>query len=376
VGAITVKDHTEQVLAAINDPQKIVVVQTAPSVRVALGESFGLAPGTIVTGQMVAVLRRLGFDRILDTNFTADVTIMEEATEFLQRLESGKNLPMITSCSPGWINFLEMFYPEMVEYHSTCKSPQQIFGALVKTYYAEKESLVSSKIVSVSIMPCTAKKFECLRPEMNASGYQDVDYVLTTRELAGLIKSSGLHFNSLKPEPYDSLMGQGTGAATIFGVTGGVMEAALRTAYEVVTKKTLLEVEFTAVRGLEGIREAEIDLDGTKIKVAVAHGLGRARKVLESIKAGNPNGWHFIEVMACPGGCISGGGQPISRDLAYRRKRINGLYQDDRELALRKSHENPEVQALYRDFLIEPCGHLSHKLLHTTLHNANERFHK
>ncbi|MDR2422619.1 MAG: [FeFe] hydrogenase, group A [Deltaproteobacteria bacterium] len=373
VGAITVKDHSEPVLAALNDPNKIVVAQTAPATRVALGEAFGLEPGTIVTGQMVAALKRLGFDRVLDTNFTADVTIMEEATEFLHRLGNNQDLPMITSCSPGWINFMEMFYPDLTKHHSTCKSPQQIFGALVKTYYAQKESLDPARIVSVSIMPCTAKKFECQRPEMNASGFQDVDYVLTTRELGLLLKSSGVNLATLRPEPYDPVMGQGTGAATIFGLTGGVMEAALRTAYETVTNKTLQNVEFEAVRGLSGIREAEIDLDGTVVKVAVAHGLSRARQVMESIKAGNPRGWHFVEVMACPGGCVAGGGQPISRDLSYRAKRIKGLYEDDRDQPIRKSHENPEVQALYRDFLKEPCGHLSHELLHTSFVNAHER---
>ncbi|MDR1041528.1 MAG: [FeFe] hydrogenase, group A [Deltaproteobacteria bacterium] len=374
VGAITVKEDIEPVLAAIDDPDKIVVVQTAPSVRVALGEAFGGAPGSIVTGKMVAGLKRAGFDRVLDTNFTADVTIMEEATEFLHRLENPDNhkLPMITSCSPGWINFMEMFYPELVEHHSTCKSPQQIFGALAKTFYAEREKLDPSKIVSVSIMPCTAKKFECTRPEMDASGYKDVDYVLTTRELAKLFKGLGISFDELKPEEYDPVMGIGSGAGTIFGNTGGVMEAALRTAYEVVTKKTLPAVEFAAIRGLGGLREAVIDLDGTKIKVAIAHGLGNARKVMEAIKAGNPNGWHFIEVMACPGGCISGGGQPISTDINYRAKRIAGLYEDDRQLPLRKSHENPEVKALYDEYLKEPGGHLSHKLLHTTFHNAHK----
>ncbi|MDR2140401.1 MAG: [FeFe] hydrogenase, group A [Deltaproteobacteria bacterium] len=376
VGAITVKDHTEAVMAAIYDPSKIVIAQTAPATRVALGEMFGLPPGSIVTGKMVAALKRLGFDRVMDTNFTADVTIMEEATEFLHRLESGQGMPMITSCSPGWINFMEMFYPEMVEHHSTCKSPQQIFGALVKTYYAERETIKPDKIVSVSIMPCTAKKFECQRPEMSASGYQDVDYVLTTRELGLLLKSSGIDLNNLQPEPYDPIMGQGTGAGTIFGNTGGVMEAALRTAYEVVTKKTLPNLEFDVVRGMAGIREAEIDLEGTKIKVAIAHGLSKARQVLESIKAGNPNGWHFIEIMACPGGCVAGGGQPITRDINYRAKRVKGLYEDDRNLPLRKSHENPEVQTLYREYLQEPCGHLSHKLLHTSFTNAHERFHK
>ncbi|MDR0548765.1 MAG: [FeFe] hydrogenase, group A [Deltaproteobacteria bacterium] len=374
VGAITVKDHTEYVLNAINNPDKIVIVQTAPATRVALGETVGLPPGSIVTGKMVAGLKRLGFDRVLDTNFTADVTIMEEATEFLHRLSEGHNLPMITSCSPGWINFLEMFYPEMVELHSTCKSPQQIFGALVKTYYAKIQGLDPAKIVSVAIMPCVAKKFESVRPEMNASGYQDVDYVLTTRELGLLLKSSGLDLKTLKPEAYDPIMGLGTGAGTIFGVTGGVMEAALRAAYELVTKKTLTNVEFNEVRGLTGIKEAEIDLDGTKIKVAVGHGLGRARQIMETIKAGNPHGWSFIEVMACPGGCVAGGGQPISLDLAYRSKRAKGLYEDDRNLPLRKSQDNPEVQALYRDYLKEPGGALSHQLLHTSFANPHERF--
>jgi NADH-quinone oxidoreductase subunit G/NADP-reducing hydrogenase subunit HndD len=374
VGAIAVNDHTEPVIAAINDPNKIVVVQTAPATRVALGEAFGREPGSIVTGQMVAALRRLGFDRVLDTNFAADVTIMEEATEFLHRLEKNQDLPMITSCSPGWINFMEMFYPELTRHHSTCKSPQQIFGALVKTYYAQRETIDPAKIVSVSIMPCTAKKFERQRPEMNASGFNDGDYVCTTSELARLIKSSGIDLASLKPEPFDPVMGQSTGAASIFGLTGGVMEAALRTAYETVTKKTLENVEFEAVRGMEGIREAEIDLDGVIVKVAVAHGLSRARYIMESIKAGNPNGYNFIEVMACPGGCVAGGGQPINRDASFRAKRINGLYEDDRDRNIRKSHENPEVQTLYRDFLKEPCGHLSHELLHTSFVNANERF--
>ncbi|MDR2352089.1 MAG: [FeFe] hydrogenase, group A [Deltaproteobacteria bacterium] len=371
VGAITVKEDIEPVLDAINDPEKIVIVQTAPSVRVALGEEFGDAPGSIVTGKMVAGLKRVGFDKVLDTNFTADVTIMEEATEFLHRLNDNRDIPMITSCSPGWINFMEMFYPELVQHHSTCKSPQQIFGALVKTYYAEKEKIDPSKIVSVSIMPCTAKKFECTRPEMNASGFQDVDYVLTTRELAKLFKSYGISFADIKPEPYDPIMGIGTGAATIFGNTGGVMEAALRTAYEVVTKKSLPSIEFQAIRGMGGLREAEIDLEGTKIKVAIAHGLGNARQVMESIKEGNPRNWHFIEVMACPGGCIAGGGQPISHDMNFRAKRIAGLYDDDRHLSLRKSHENPEVKALYAEYLKEPGGHLSHKLLHTSFHNAH-----
>ncbi|MDL2259839.1 [FeFe] hydrogenase, group A [Deltaproteobacteria bacterium OttesenSCG-928-K17] len=366
-GAITVKDDTEKVMAAINDPDKIVVCQTAPAVRVALGELFGGEPGTIVTGKMVGALKLLGFDRVLDTNFTADLTIMEEATEFLDRLGKGWDMPMITSCSPGWINFLELFYPELVKHHSSCKSPQQMFGALVKTYYAQEQRLDPSKIVSVSIMPCTAKKFEALRPEMRSSGYQDVDYVITTRELGKMLKSSGIFFNDVPEDEFDSIMGMGSGAGTIFGNTGGVMEAALRTAYEKVTGKTLENLEFSTVRGLGGIREADIDLDGTQIRVAVAHGLGNARQTMEAIKRGNRNRWDFVEVMACPGGCIAGGGQPISSDINFRAKRIAGLYEDDRQLPLRKSHENPEIQAIYRDFLGEPGGHKSHKLLHTHL---------
>ncbi|MDR2366547.1 MAG: [FeFe] hydrogenase, group A [Deltaproteobacteria bacterium] len=368
VGAIVVKDDTAKVLEAINDPDKIVIVQTAPATRVALGDYFGNPAGSVVTGQMVTALRRIGFDRVLDTNFTADLTIMEEATEFLKRLKANLHMPMITSCSPGWINFMEMYFPDLLQHHSTCKSPQQMFGALAKTYYARKEGLDPSRIVSVSIMPCTAKKHECLRPEMRSSGYQDVDYVLTTRELSQLIQSFGLSFNDLPPSDYDPVMGVGSGAGTIFGVTGGVMEAAMRTAYEVVTGETLPAVEFNSIRGMGGLREAEVDLKGTKIKLAIAHGLGNARKVMEGIKAGNPRGWTFIEVMACPGGCVSGGGQPINHDMNFRHKRTKGLYADDRNLPLRKSHDNPEVQALRDDFLGgEYGGHKSHELLHTPL---------
>jgi iron-only hydrogenase group A len=313
---------------------------------------------------MVGALKMLGFDRVLDTNFTADLTIMEEATEFLERFKNNYDMPMITSCSPGWMNFLELFYPELCKHHSSCKSPQQMFGALVKTYYAEQQKIDPKNIVSVSIMPCTAKKFEALRPEMRSSGYQDVDYVLTTRELGKLLKSAGIFFDDVQEKEYDSIMGVGSGAGTIFGNTGGVMEAALRTAYEVVTGKTLENLEFNVVRGMGGIREADIDLEGTKVRVAVAHGLGNARQIMESIKAGNPNKWNFIEVMACPGGCIAGGGQPISKDINFRAKRIAGLYEDDRHLPLRKSHENPEIKAIYNDFLGKPCGHKSHQLLH------------
>jgi iron-only hydrogenase group A len=272
---------------------------------------------------------------------------------------------MITSCSPGWINFLEMFYPDMIKHHSSCKSPQQMFGALAKTFYAEKQKLDPAKIVSVSIMPCTAKKFEANRPEMRASGYKDVDYVLTTRELGKLIKSAGININEVKPQDYDPIMGEGTGAATIFGVTGGVMEAALRFAYEAVTGETLNQLEFAAVRGLTGIKEAEVDLKGTKVKVAVGHGMGNARQILESIKAGNPNKWNFIEIMGCPGGCISGGGQPISHEMDFRTQRTNGLYEDDKNLPHRKSQDNSEVKAIYAEYLGKPCGDKSHKLLHS-----------
>ena len=364
-GSIVAKDYTEQVMDAINDPDKVVVVQTAPAVRVALGELFGGDTGAIVTPKMVGALKVLGFDRVLDTNFTADLTIWEEATEFLHRLTNNIDMPLITSCSPGWINFLEMYYPDLVKHHSSCKSPQQMFGALAKTFYAQKEKLDPAKIVSVSIMPCTAKKFEAARPEMRASGFQDVDYVLTTRELGKLLKSAGINLDSVKPQNYDPIMGHGTGAGTIFGNTGGVMEAALRFAYEKVVGETLTQLEFNAVRGLTGLKEAEIDLKSTKIKVAVAHGLANARKVLESIKAGNPNKWHFIEVMACPGGCISGGGQPINHDENYRTKRTNGLYEDDRNLKTRKSQDNPEVKAIYAEFLGEPGGKKAHELLHS-----------
>jgi len=365
-GAIVVKDDTEKVLAAINDPDKVVVVQTAPAVRVALGELFGGRTGAAVTSKMVGALKMLGFDRVLDTNFAADLTIIEEATEFLERLAENRDLPMITSCSPGWINFLEMFYPELVVHHSSCKSPQQMFGALTKTFYAEKEKLDPAKIVSVSIMPCTAKKFEALRPGMRASGYQDVDHVLTTRELGRLLKSAGLNLEEIPPQNYDPLMGLGSGASTIFGNTGGVMEAALRTAYEKVSGECLNQLDFHVVRGLSGVKEAEINLKKAQIKVAVAHGLGNARQVLEALKAGNPHQWAFIEIMACPGGCISGGGQPISRDLNFRAKRAASLYEEDRNLPYRKSHENPEIKALYAEYLGEPGGEKAHHLLHSS----------
>lgn len=369
-GALSEKDATEQVFAALADPEKHVVVQTAPAVRVALGEEFGMEPGAIVTGKMVAALRRLGFDRVFDTDFSADLTIMEEAHEFLHRVKSKGKLPMITSCCPGWIKFIEHNYPDMLEHLSTCKSPQQMFGALVKTYYAEKSNIDPAKIVSVSIMPCTAKKYEAERPEMNASGYRDVDYVLTTRELARMLRSAGINWDALEPEEFDEPLGISTGAGLIFGATGGVMEAALRTAYEVVTKKELPKLDFTEVRGLTGIKEAEVDLDGLTIRVAVAHTLANARKVLDAVRRGEAH-YDFIEIMACPGGCIGGGGQPRPVSDEIRQKRIDAIYRGDRDMPLRKSHENPAIKALYEEFLGEPNSHRAHRLLHTSYTKRN-----
>lgn len=365
-GAITEKDDTGRVWEALADPDKFVLVQTAPAVRVAIGEEFGLEPGTLVKGQMVTALRRLGFDRVFDTNFGADLTIMEEGHELIARLEGeidGK-LPMITSCSPGWIKYIEHFYPELLEHLSTCKSPHQMLGALAKTYYAEKEGIDPESMFVVSIMPCTAKKFEITRPEMGREGIKDVDAVLTTREAARMIKEAGLDFINLPEEAFDNPLGISTGAGTIFGATGGVMEAALRTAYEVVTGQELTKLEFEEIRGFEGIKEAEVDLKGKTLKVAVAHGLGNARKLLERVKAGEE--FHFIEIMACPGGCIGGGGQPIPTNEEVVEARVKGLYQDDRMLKIRKSHENPAIQDLYKEYLGKPLGDKSHHLLHTT----------
>jgi NADH-quinone oxidoreductase subunit G/NADP-reducing hydrogenase subunit HndD len=365
VGAITEKDHTEGVWNALSDPSKFVIIQDAPAVRAALGEEFGYQPGTLVTGKMLSAARRLGFDRVFDTNFTADLTIIEEGNELLKRVKEGGTLPLITSCSPGWIKFVEHFYPELLPHLSTCKSPQQMLGALAKTYFAEKEGINPEDIVVVSVMPCTAKKFECSRPEMNDSGYKDVDYVLTTREFAKMIKEAGIDFRNLEEGTYDNPMGEYTGAATIFGATGGVMEAALRTTYELVTGKTLENLDFTAVRGIEGIKEASIPIEGIgNVKVAVANGLGNARKLMERIKNGDAD-YHFIEIMACPGGCIGGGGQPIPVNNEIRKLRAQALYNEDKSLNYRKSHENPSIKKIYKEFLIEPLGEKSHHLLHT-----------
>jgi iron-only hydrogenase group A len=364
VGALTEKDYTQDVWKAIHDPDKIVVVQDAPAVRAALGEEFGLPPGSLVTGKMLEALRRLGFDVIFDTNFAADLTIIEEGNELLKRVKGGGTLPMITSCSPGWIKFIEHFYPDFLPHLSTCKSPHQMLGALAKTYYAKKVGIDPAKMVTVSIMPCTAKKFECNRPEMKDSGFRDVDYVLTTRELARMIKAAGIDFVNLPDGSYDNPLGEYTGAATIFGATGGVMEAALRTVYEVVTGKKLENVEFMAVRGLTGVKEATVSIEGLgDVSVAVAHGLGNARKLMDRLAAGKAN-YHFIEVMACPGGCVAGGGQPIPVNNEIRKLRAEALYKEDKGL-LRKSHENPSITKIYQEFLKEPLGEMSHHLLHT-----------
>ncbi|MGQ5712446.1 [FeFe] hydrogenase, group A [Desulforudis sp. DRI-14] len=381
--AIRERDETAVVFDALASPDYHVVVQTAPATRVALGEEFGLAPGTWVEGQQVAALRRLGFDAVFNTNFTADLTIMEEATEFLQRVVNGTHpLPMFTSCSPGWVKFMEYFYPALIPHVSTCMSPQQMFGALAKTYYAKARGLNPEKIISVSIMPCTAKKFEAQRPEMNAASRywnnslvsRDVDVVLTTRELARMIKARGIDFANLPVEGYDSLMGEDTGAAIIFGATGGVMEAALRTAYFFLTGAQPPQdlLNFTPVRGLVGIKEASVQINGVTVNVAVAHELKNARTVCDMVLAGNPNGWHFIEFMSCSGGCISGGGQPrtaVPPTDPIRQARIDALYVKDAAEIQRASYENSEVLALYQNFLGEPYSKLAKQLLHTTYVN-------
>ena len=371
-GAIVEKDDTEAVWAALGDESKHVIVQTAPAVRVALGEALGLPVGTIVTGKMVAALRRLGFDKVFDTNFSADLTIMEEGSELIERLTNKGKLPMITSCSPGWVNFIELKYPDLLDHLSTAKSPQQMFGALAKTYYPEKAGLEAKNIVSVSIMPCTAKKAEAVRPEMNSSGYQDVDYVLTTRELARMIREAGIDFARIAEEETDSPMGIGTGAGVIFGASGGVTEAALRTVAKVVSGKELENIEFKALRGLTGIKEAQVEIKpGLTVKVAIAHTLANARVLLDKIRKGEAD-YHFIEMMACPGGCSGGGGQPISTCTADKVKRMDALYECDENLPLRKSHDNPEIKELYDSWLGKPLGEKSHKLLHTHYHAQNK----
>jgi len=366
----------------LDDPTKHVVVQTAPAVRVAIAEAFNIPSGTAAKGKMVTALKKMGFDSVFDTDFTADLTIIEEGTELLTRLKKALvdkekvALPLITSCSPGWINFIEHNYPDLLSNLSTCKSPQQMFGALAKTYFADKAGIDPKDMVSVSIMPCTAKKFEADRPEMRDSNYKDVDYVLTTRELAAMIKQSGMNLMELEDSEYDAPMGISTGAAVIFGATGGVMEAALRTAYELVTGREVpfANLDITPVRGMEGVREASIlienpvdewkFLDGAVLKVAIAHGLVNARKLMDKLRAGELN-YHFVEIMACPGGCIGGGGQPIPTNKCIRKKRASLIYEDDKSSVMRKSHQNPAVTQLYKEFLGTPLGEKSHKLLHT-----------
>lgn len=364
-GAIHEKDDTQKVWDALDNPEKHVIVQTAPAIRVSIGEEMGLPPGRITTGKLVSALKHLGFDKVFDTCFTADLTIMEEGHELLDRLQTGGTMPMITSCSPGWIKYVEHFYPDLLDHLSTCKSPQQMFGALAKTYYAEKFGIDPASVYCVSIMPCTAKKFECVRPEMSDSSFQDVDAVLTTRELGHMLKMTGIDFDRIEESEYDPPFGISTGAGAIFGNTGGVMEAALRTAYEVFTGGALETLDFTDVRGLEGIKEATVQLGEFPLKVAVANGLGNAKKLLDKVSEGKGD-HHFIEIMACPGGCIGGGGQPIPTTREIREMRINALYDLDKSMALRKSHENPAIIQLYEEFLGQPLGEKSHHLLHTT----------
>ncbi|MEI6748528.1 MAG: NADH-dependent [FeFe] hydrogenase, group A6 [Bacteroidales bacterium] len=390
-GALTERNYIEEVWNAIYNPAKFVVVQTAPATRVALGEDLGIEVGHSVTGKMVSALKKVGFNKVLDTDFTADLTILEEGTELLTRLKKAlvdKDekvvLPMMTSCSPGWIKFQEHMFPGLLDNLSSCKSPQQMFGSLAKTYYADKINIKAENMIVVSIMPCTAKKFECNRSEMRDSGYKDVDYVLTTRELAMMIKQAGIDFEKLEDEKYDSILGESTGAAVIFGATGGVMEAALRTAHEIITGR---EVPFTnlnikPVRGMEGVKEATVKiknvkpewdfLEGVELNVAVAHGLANAKKLMKLVESGQSN-YHFIEIMGCPGGCIGGGGQPIPTSPEIRKKRADAIYEEDMNMPIRKSHENPEVAEVYKEFLGEPLGHKSHELLHTH-YKARKRY--
>ncbi len=367
VGAIYEKDDIEKVWEAIDDPDKIVVVQTAPAVRVAIGEEFGLEPGAIVTGQMVMALRLIGFDYVFDTQFGADLTIVEEANDFLKRLEHGGPFPMFTSCCPAWVKFVEEYHPHMIHHISSAMSPQQMVGALTKTYFAKKIGVDPKKIVVVSIMPCTAKKGEIQRPELTTNGLKNVDYVLTTRELARMIRQANIDIKNLPKDFFDSPLGESTGAAAIFGVTGGVMEAALRSAYEFLTGKELTEIEFNQVRGFEDIRIAEIEIDGKKVKVAVANTLGAADEFLKKLEEGHPQFRDVVllEVMACPGGCLGGGGQPIPTNAEIRKRRAEAIYLEDKEAKYRKSHENPDIKKLYEEFLEKPLSEKAHHLLHT-----------
>ncbi|MDR0884109.1 MAG: [FeFe] hydrogenase, group A [Oscillospiraceae bacterium] len=368
-GALSEKDDTDKVLAAINDPEKYVIVHTAPSIRATLGEAFGLKLGTNVQGKMVAALRRLGFDKVFDTDFAADLTIMEEANELIERVTNGGVLPMITSCSPGWVKYCEHYFPQLIPHLSSCKSPQQMFGAVIKSWYAEKNGIDPAKIVCVGVMPCTAKKFENKRDGQNATGYPDVDIAITTRELARMIDSAGIYFKHLADEEFDNPLGEASGAGVIFGATGGVMEAALRTAVETLTGEELRSLDFTEVRGTKGIKEASYQVGDLTVNVCAASGLQNARKVLEEIAAGTSK-YHFIEIMACPGGCVNGGGQPVQHAVVrnfvdLRGARAKALYEADAASAVRKSHENPAIKQLYAEYLGEPGSHKAHELLHT-----------
>ena len=370
-GALVEKDDTDKIWAALADPDKHVVVQTAPSIRATLGECFGMPIGTNVEGKMVAALRRLGFDKIFDTDFAADLTIVEEANELVERIKNNGTLPMITSCSPGWVKFCEYYYPDMLEHLSTCKSPQQMAGAVIKTYYADKMGIDPKDIVSVSVMPCTAKKFEIGREDQSAAGVPDVDIAITTRELSRMIMRAGINFTNLPDEEFDSPLGEDTGAAVIFGATGGVMEAALRTANDWLTGKDNTDIDFTAVRGTQGLKQATVNINGSDIKVAVASGAAAAKCDMDRMKNGNPDGWAFVEIMGCPGGCVNGGGQPIQpqyvRDTVdLKAVRAKALYDQDASMALRKSHESPVVKALYSEWYDGFGGHKAHHDLHTS----------
>ncbi len=383
VAALSERDDTDPIWAAIEDPTKHVVIQTAPAPRAGIGEGLGFPAGTAVTKRLNTALHRMGFDKVFDTNFTADLTIMEEGTELLLRLKAalvdGKkvSLPMLTSCSPGWVKFMEQVSPDLLDHVSTCKSPQQMFGALIKTYYAQNVNIDPKDIVSVSLMPCSAKKFEAARPEMNASGHRDVDYVVTSRELARMVHEAGLDLHNLGDSEFDNPIGLGSGAGVIFGATGGVMEAAIRTAYELVTGRPVPfdNLDITPIRGMDGVRTAELKIEGTvpawsflegaTLKVMVCHGLSNARWMLEKLAAGELADYHFIELMACPGGCLGGGGQPIPTNPEIRALRAKSIYDEDHRMEYRKSHDNPVIKKIYEEFLHEPNGHKSHVLLHT-----------
>lgn len=373
-GALTENDATMNVIEALANPDKVVVVQTAPAVRVAIGEEFGLEPGTIVTGKMVSALKKLGFDHVFDTDFTADLTIMEEGTELLGRLQEyldGKKdaLPILTSCCPAWVNFIEGQFHDLIHIPSTAKSPQQMFGAVAKSYFAEKLGIDREKLVVVSVMPCLAKKYEASREEFSVNGNPDVDIVLSTRELAHLIKYANIDLTELEEAEFDAPLGMSTGAAVIFGTTGGVIEAAVRTAYEVYTKKSLPKIDFEELRGFEGVRVASVDFDGLTLNIGIAHGLGNARALLNEIQEGNPRNIHAIEVMACPGGCIGGAGQPYHHgNSEILKKRQAAIYQIDKDMPIRKSHENPAIKEIYENYFEKPLSEKSHKLLHTHYH--------